>query len=69
MQESNQIEQNPPVSNDTAFQHKITNVLVEINNNLVPIKDLPQFEYEAFLEGMHHLRLAYISIKNRSSCR
>jgi len=45
---------------------KITNILVEKDNKLIPIKDLPKIEYEEFLELIHRLRLAYITVVGRN---
>ena len=45
----------------------ITNVLVEINSKIVPIKELPQKQYEEFLDMMHKLRLGYITILNKQN--
>lgn len=39
-----------------------TNVFVEIDGKLIPIRELRKIEYEEFLDGMHKLRLAYITI-------
>lgn len=42
-----------------------TNVFVEIDGKPIPIRELSKIEYEEFLDGMHRLRLAYISIVGR----
>ncbi len=35
------------------------------NGDMINIQDLPKPEYEKFLEQMHALRIAYISIMSR----
>ena len=50
----------------TDVGRSFTNVFVEIDGGkLIPIRELPKIEYEAFLEGMHRLRLAYIAVVGR----
>jgi hypothetical protein len=56
--------QNPPLQ-QTAVMRRFSDVLVEIDGQIIPIRDLPKHEYEAFLDDMHKLRLAYISIVGR----
>ena len=53
------------MSNNEQKTNIITNVLVEINGKIVPIKELPQKQYEEFLEMIHKLRLGYITILNK----
>jgi len=64
MQETNNLPQNPPLQ-QTAVGRSFTNVFVEIDGKLIPIRELPKIEYEEFLEVMHRLRLAYISVVSR----
>ena len=64
MQETNNLPQNPPLP-QTAVGRSFTNVFVEIDGKLIPIRELPKIEYEEFLEVMHRLRLAYISVVSR----
>jgi hypothetical protein len=56
--------QKPPLQ-QTAVMRRFSDVLVEIDGQIIPIRDLPKHEYEAFLDDMHKLRLAYISIVGR----
>lgn len=49
-----------------AGRNPFSKIMVEINGSvIVNIRDLPQEQYEAFLDLMHNLRMAYISIKGR----
>jgi hypothetical protein len=41
---------------------KFENVYVEYNGKLVNVNTLPKEEYEYFLELMHRVRLAYITL-------
>jgi len=61
MQETNNLPQNPPLQ-QTAVIRRFSNILIEIDGELVQLRDLPKHEYEEFLEDMHKLRLAYISV-------
>lgn len=54
----------PPL-NKPVVCAQFTNVFVEIDGKPIPIRELPKIEYEEFLEGMHRLRLAYISVMGR----
>lgn len=45
---------------------RFSNVLVEIDGEIIPIRDLPKHEYEEFLNDMHKLRLVYISISGHT---
>ncbi len=56
---------NPPLRKGVVMR-RFSDVLVEIDGAIIPIRDLPKHEYEAFLDDMHKLRLAYISIVGRS---
>ena len=51
--------------NNPVVGRSFTNVFVEIDGKLIPIREMPKIEYEEFLEGMHRLRLAYISVVGR----
>jgi hypothetical protein len=64
MDETSKLEQNPPLK-QTAVMRRFSDVLVEIDGQIIPIRDLPKHEYEAFLNDMHKLRLAYISVVGR----
>lgn len=44
---------------------EFTNVYVEIDGKKVSIAELPKHQYEEFLEDMHKLRLAYITVVSR----
>ena len=61
MQETNNLPQNPSLQ-QTAVIRRFSNILIEIDGELVQLRDLPKHEYEEFLEDMHKLRLAYISV-------
>ena len=50
----------------TAVIRRFSDVMVEIEGKVIPIRELPKHEYEDFLNDMHLLRLAYISIVGRS---
>ena len=64
MQETNNLPQNPSLQ-QTAVIRRFSNILIEIDGELVQLRDLPKHEYEEFLEVMHRLRLAYISVVSR----
>lgn len=51
--------------NKPVVGRSFTNVFVEIDGKPIPIRDLPKMEYEEFLEVMHRLRMAYISVVGR----
>ena len=51
--------------NKPVVGRSFTNVFVEIDGKPIPIRELPNIEYEEFLEGVHKLRLAYISVIGR----
>ena len=38
---------------------RVTDVLVEIDGKIVPIRELSKADYESFLENMNALRIAY----------
>ena len=61
MQETNNLPQNPSLQ-QTAVIRRFSNILIEIDGELVRLRDLPKHEYEEFLEDMRKLRLAYISV-------
>ena len=65
MNENNNLPQDPALSK-TAVMRRFSNVMVEIDGEIIPIRDLPKHEYEAFLDDMNKLRLAYIAIVSRS---
>ncbi len=47
-------------------ENKITKILVELDGErLVHIRDLDKETYEKFLENMHLLRMAYITLQER----
>lgn len=46
---------------------EFSNVFIEIDGKLEQLRDLPIHEYEEFLEDMHKLRLAYMSVMHRPS--
>ena len=58
-------ENQKPQQNNTPPRRNITNVFVEVEGKLIPIKELPKSDYEYFLDKIHALRLAYISISTR----
>jgi hypothetical protein len=43
------------------MEKQIENVFVEIDGNLIPIRELSKSQYETFLEIIHRIRLAYIT--------
>lgn len=57
---SNEVHSEP--LQQTAVIRRFSNILIEIDGELVQLRDLPKHEYEEFLEDMHKLRLAYISV-------
>ena len=59
------LENESPALNKPVVGRSFTNVFVEIDGKPIPIRELPKIEYEEFLEGMHKLRLAYISVIGR----
>jgi hypothetical protein len=59
MDKKNNTPPNPELSKN-AVMRMFSNVLVEIDGQIIPIRDLPKHEYESFLDDMHKLRLAYI---------
>jgi len=59
------LENESPALNKPVVGRSFTNVFVEIDGKPIPIRELPNIEYEEFLEGVHKLRLAYISVIGR----
>ena len=48
-------------------KRRFNDVLVEIDGQRIPIRELPKHEYEEFLEDMHKVRLGYIIMLLRES--
>ena len=48
---------------DKMIKCRFGEVFVELDGNLINIKDLPQYEYEWFLENMRATRIAYKVLK------
>ena len=67
--EKSDLENDNPALNKPNVGRSFTNVFVEIDGKPIPIRELPKIEYEAFLEGMHRLRLAYIAVVGRWKLR
>ncbi|MHB8762581.1 MAG: hypothetical protein ACYC6J_09430 [Coriobacteriia bacterium] len=63
--EKSNLENEKTALNKPVVGRSFTNVFVEIDGKPIPIRELPKIEYEEFLEGMHRLRLAYITVVGR----